>query len=50
MALIDFRGFRLVAQSLLPIDKTTIQYGSDDGGNTFHNNPLLEPYFKQYVQ
>jgi hypothetical protein len=32
MALINYRGFRLVALSLLPIDKTTLIYGSSDGG------------------
>lgn len=34
MAVIDYRGFRLVAQSILPIDKSTHVYGSADGGNT----------------
>jgi hypothetical protein len=41
VALIDFRGFRLIAQSLLPISKKTLQYGSDDGGLTFKSNPEL---------
>ena len=31
MALVDYRGFRLIAISLLPISRKTIVYGSDDG-------------------
>jgi hypothetical protein len=34
MALIDYRGWRLMAISLLPIDDTTLVYGSADGGLT----------------
>lgn len=49
MALIDFRGFRLIAQALLPIDKSTLRYGSDDGGVTFHNHPDLDNIFRQYA-
>lgn len=32
MALVDYRGFRLIAMSILPIDKTTLVYGSNDAG------------------
>lgn len=35
-ALIDYRGFRLIAMPWLPITKSTIAYGSDDGGKTAH--------------
>jgi tetratricopeptide (TPR) repeat protein len=42
MALIDYRGYRLVACSLLPIGADTLRYGSDDGGQTVHNDdPVL---------
>lgn len=41
VALIDFRGFRLIAQALLPINKKTLQYGSDDGGKTFRSHATL---------
>lgn len=34
MALIDYRGYRLVALTLLPINKGTMVYGSADGGKT----------------
>lgn len=38
MALVDYKGFRLIATSLLPIDSNTIVYGSNDGGNTIHTD------------
>jgi hypothetical protein len=43
MALVDYRGFRLIAISLLPIDKNTIIYGSNDYGKTIHqtNNSVF---------
>jgi hypothetical protein len=34
MALIDFRGFRLIAISLLPINSNSLIYGTADGGKT----------------
>jgi len=34
MAVIDYRGFRLVAESFLPINKNTLAHGSSDGGRT----------------
>ncbi|KAF2073114.1 hypothetical protein CYY_005583 [Polysphondylium violaceum] len=40
MALIDYRGYRLVAMSLLPINSDTIVYGSSDGGISVHNTNL----------
>lgn len=27
IAMVDYKGYRVIAQSLLPIDKTTIRYG-----------------------
>jgi len=36
MAIIDYNGFRLMAVSLLPIDKNSIVYGSSDAGKTVH--------------
>jgi hypothetical protein len=36
MAVVDYRGFRLLAESLLPIDRSTCIYGSPDGGATMH--------------
>lgn len=35
-ALIDYRGFRLLAMSILPIKKSTIVYGSNNYGHTIH--------------
>jgi hypothetical protein len=37
MSLVDYRGFRLIAMSILPIDRTTLVYGSNDAGLTMHN-------------
>lgn len=37
MALVDYRGFRVLAISLLPINNSTIVYGTNDGGNTMFN-------------
>lgn len=36
LALIDWRGYRLIATSALPISEDTIVYGSCDGGNSVH--------------
>lgn len=36
MSVIDYRGYRVVAMSLLPISKETIIYGSSDAGKTVH--------------
>ena len=38
MCLLDYRGFRLIAMSILPITKETIVYGSNDCGRTVHNS------------
>eukprot|EP00698_Gefionella_okellyi_P019190 TRINITY_DN584_c0_g1_i1.p1 TRINITY_DN584_c0_g1~~TRINITY_DN584_c0_g1_i1.p1 ORF type:complete len:1314 (-),score=331.34 TRINITY_DN584_c0_g1_i1:549-4436(-) len=36
MTIIDFRGYRLIASCMLPLNKTTLVYGSADGGRTVH--------------
>ena len=41
MALIDFRGYRLIAQSFLPITTRTLCYGSSDGGRVIHDDDTL---------
>lgn len=45
-SIIDFRGFRLSCQALLPIGKPSLVYGSDDGGTTH----LDDPGFRQSMQ
>ena len=35
-ALIDYKGYRLIAMPLLPISRQTLAYGSNDGGQTVH--------------
>lgn len=44
MSVIDYRGYRVVAMSLLPIAKDTIIYGSADAGETVHAS---DPAFNQ---
>jgi tetratricopeptide (TPR) repeat protein len=36
MALVDYKGFRLIALSTLPIANSTLIYGTNDGGRTIH--------------
>lgn len=36
MALIDYLGFRVVALTIVPVDSTTLRYGSADAGQTVH--------------
>ena len=37
MCLVDYRGYRLICMSVLPIDSDrSLVYGSDDGGQTVH--------------
>ena len=36
MALVDYRGFRVIAVCALPVDRSTIIYGSCDAGMTVH--------------
>ena len=39
MTLIDYKGFRVIAVSVLPIGKTTLVYGSADSGHHIFANP-----------
>ncbi|KAF2070452.1 hypothetical protein CYY_008232 [Polysphondylium violaceum] len=48
MALIDYKGFRLIALSVLPISSDTIKYGSSDSGSVVHSEiPELNDKMKQ---
>lgn len=48
MVLIHYRGFCLLASSMLPIDKSTLKYGSSDGGKTVHKeNHLLNQQMQE---
>lgn len=48
MALIDYKGYRLVAMSFLPISKGSLVYGSSDAGKTIHNDvPAVVPLMKK---
>ena len=39
VALVDYRGYRLVAMTLLPLDAESQVFGSSDAGKTVHNDP-----------
>jgi hypothetical protein len=48
MALIDYKGYRLVAMSFLPISKGSLVYGSSDAGKTIHNDaPPVVPLMRK---
>ena len=47
MALIDYRGYRLVAQSVLPISHDTLVYGSCNSGKTVCNS---SPQFSEKMR
>lgn len=38
MCLVDYLGYRLIAMSMLPVDTTTLCYGSCDGGMDVHDD------------
>eukprot|EP01103_Thecamoeba_quadrilineata_P012142 TRINITY_DN3060_c0_g1_i2.p1 TRINITY_DN3060_c0_g1~~TRINITY_DN3060_c0_g1_i2.p1 ORF type:complete len:601 (+),score=88.67 TRINITY_DN3060_c0_g1_i2:86-1888(+) len=51
MALVDYRGFRLTAMSILPIGKDTLIYGSNDNGTTIHaDDPVLNSKMRKIAK
>ena len=36
MSVIDYKGFRVIAISMLPVGNQTLIYGSNNGGRNFH--------------
>ncbi len=49
--LIDYHGYRMIATSMLPIDKTTLVYGSADAGNTvLSGTPSILNKFENIAQ
>ena len=40
MALVDYRGFRLIAMSVLPVSGNSLVYGSKDAGYVWWNDSL----------
>lgn len=40
ISIVDYRGFRLLAISCLPVDSFTLKVGSANGGRTIHNADL----------
>lgn len=46
---IDYRGFRLTATAVLPINRSTLIYGSDDRANHVRNTDAVFAARMQYV-
>src|SRR3990167_11307817 len=47
MALVDYRGFRVIGMSLLPINgEVSLIHGSSDGAKTIRYHPLIAPKLK----
>ena len=46
MVLVDYMGYRLIAQSILPIERSTIIYGSYNAGRTVYD---LDPGFNRIM-
>lgn len=46
VAIVDFRGYRVLCSSVLPIDQTTICYGSSDAGKTVHSDKEAAELFE----
>jgi len=47
MAIVDYRGFRLIAISLLPIHSLSLVYGTNDAGETVYNSSRT---FNRFMQ
>ncbi|PRP86402.1 hypothetical protein PROFUN_05321 [Planoprotostelium fungivorum] len=48
MASVGYKGYTVLAMAILPIDKTTLVYGSDDGGKTVHaSDPKMNELMQQ---
>lgn len=47
MVLVDYRGYRVVALSVLPIGASTLVYGSNDAGVTVKN---VDPKMNQMMK
>lgn len=51
MTLIDYRGFRMTAQALLPLGSNSLKYGSSDAGRTIHkDDPKMNELLKKAAQ
>lgn len=47
MAVIDYKGYRIIAMSMLPVNKETLKYGSGDSGvNVLDEEPELNDLMK----
>lgn len=49
MALVDYMGHRLIAMSLLPINSSTLVYGTSDACQHVHSDPEVAGWMKMFA-
>jgi hypothetical protein len=50
MCIIDYRGFRIVCVSLVPVSKGSLIYGSSDASSTIFRNDSTANTIDSYMQ
>lgn len=50
MCVLMYKGFHMIAMSVLPINDTTLVYGSKDAGDTVYDNPAFGSKLKHVAQ
>lgn len=50
MCVLMYKGFHMIAMSVLPINDSTLVYGSKDAGDTVYDNPTFSAKLKHVAQ
>lgn len=50
MCVLMYKGFHMIAMSVVPINDTTLVYGSKDAGDTVYDNPTFSDKLKHVAQ
>jgi tetratricopeptide (TPR) repeat protein len=50
MCVLMYKGFHMIAMSVVPINDTTLVYGSKDAGDTVYDNPTFSSKLKHVAQ
>jgi len=50
MCVLMYKGFHMIAMSVLPINDSTLVYGSKDAGDTVYDNPTFSSKLKHVAQ
>jgi tetratricopeptide (TPR) repeat protein len=50
MCVLMYKGFHMIAMSVLPINNSTLVYGSKDAGDTVFDNPTFSSKLKQVAE